>query len=1389
MHPLEKLLRQDGFNPDSWKTQTPKKGGAQSGNILRKLLEADGVVLPEPPKIPSTGLSSENERSSERRLNIPNKQQLMDDAWSRMADPSYPAPTGDPIAAAEGAASMLTGGLAWTATTGLAAEQTHKAMRKAQGTPDQYRVKEIDEEAVARGMEDPRLLGLPPGLSRSIAEQLAPRKEVALTPEEMESKRQNFRDTMQQMFSYTPKTQKGQELTEIAVAPFEALHEASKVASKYWLNKAGIDDPVAESVLTDALEILAGGALFSGATRGRKAYVKSRSAKLTDSRIKKQQRAAQKYLDTLDEFGDPIEAVKKARFDIRSWVDGIVQRFKKDGEISPEAAQKINEMFGEEGKYKGTDIEPLGDPDYERMMGSLEESRGERRAPQRAEGEPLETPYVPPKEVEAPKTAESGAAPETPKTTEPTPAPIAPNKGLKEFWDAEGANFPEFKNRTHLYNWVTARRKKQGEKGYGGHANVPHDVARQAAEAYGERVEAFDAVNEMRKAEGKRKLKRATLISDEELVRVKEAVQEVAEAEQAPVQTPVPKPDVVETPQPDAGGKVIRRRKGEDTVVRQEEPSAKPEPIETQPEVFEDAGGNIADRRTKQQRDEATRIAVSDDPNYRRMRRRQNDLDVEGRTKLRPAEVNAREAGYLDRVRGLWTQGKPRPEIADTIAAEFPNIAKEASGVGKSVEGHIDLDALFNTGKYRDQIKRQQAGLGPKVNDVPESLQNLLDQLGPPKGPNTLRSFVLVDPHALQAIYKMAKDKGVPIERLLQQSGVSDSDAQKVARRLRRYESDLKALRSEQAIRGDVEVFNTGEVINAKQVKRAAKKGERVPELREGLVNMLFDAINREETIKKKELFVTAPREIRHLFRKRGMQVFWHPLKEAEGMRDREKSLRIKMLKDATQGMRAKNWRRVGQYGIGVQDGGPLHLKVMGVEPLKWEDLSPLEQRSYELLRENYARLVPRINEAREGVGLKPLPVLDDYLPSMGVIQRAIEIDPQLFKADLTQLYRQGLKVDQHKPWFTFKRRRGENTLELDMLKVYERYVDNALHQTYMLPLMGIYDKFINFPIPTKHIKNWSGETTRTQTDKDGKKRTVDVTWKLKNTRGGAVKSRLSQYLSSVYGRYPVSAQAHYRNVEQALSKIGKNVIDYYLLGTATSVVNQLASSFFILKDAGTFHTTVGLTKAMNPVMWKKARGESNVVYSRVGNWDAFAGTRKGGQIRNAARLPMDTVDEMMVVSSYYAGKSLAKQFGLRGEKAIRQFAEEFMINTQGSGSMLDVAPIQRTQAGRIVTALQTMVISQWNSFLQDAVGKGQKYQPWNKDATSRLRGLPQTRLATGLRGAIGAALMGKIFEDGLGMYSQVPDPIGALVDGLADDEEAALIVFEIGRELLERSE
>jgi len=96
------------------------------------------------------------------------------------------------------------------------------------------------------------------------------------------------------------------------------------------------------------------------------------------------------------------------------------------------------------------------------------------------------------------------------------------------------------------------------------------------------------------------------------------------------------------------------------------------------------------------------------------------------------------------------------------------------------------------------------------------------------------------------------------------------------------------------------------------------------------------------------------------------------------------------------------------------------------------------------------------------------------------------------------------------------------------------------------------------------------------------------------------------------------------------------------------------------------------------------------------------------------------------------------------------------------------------------------MVISQWNSFLQDAVGKGQKHQPWNKDATSRLRGLPQTRLATGLRGAIGAALMGKIFEDGLGMYSQVPDPIGALVDGLADDEDAALIVFEIGRELLE---
>src|SRR6056297_3338543 len=143
--------------------------------------------------------------------------------------------------------------------------------------------------------------------------------------------------------------------------------------------------------MTDALEIMAGTGVFygvgkglQGAKRGGKRQHSRAQTAREAKRVAKEAelktpQEIQKYLDSLDEYGEPASALQKMRADIKAWIRDKARRRAGGEDLDQGTVDKLKDLVGEEGKYKGTDIEPLGDPDYERMVRSLEESRGERR--------------------------------------------------------------------------------------------------------------------------------------------------------------------------------------------------------------------------------------------------------------------------------------------------------------------------------------------------------------------------------------------------------------------------------------------------------------------------------------------------------------------------------------------------------------------------------------------------------------------------------------------------------------------------------------------------------------------------------------------------------------------------------------------------------------------------------------------------------------------------------------------------------------------------------------------------------------------------------------------------------------------------------------------------
>jgi len=536
------------------------------------------------------------------------------------------------------------------------------------------------------------------------------------------------------------------------------------------------------------------------------------------------------------------------------------------------------------------------------------------------------------------------------------------------------------------------------------------------------------------------------------------------------------------------------------------------------------------------------------------------------------------------------------------------------------------------------------------------------------------------------------------------------------------------------------------------------------------------------------------------------IEIFHRPLHKAMASVKRELNATMKLVEMSARANKigVVERRRIGIYAIGKQEGGDLRLKVSGEKPIAWTELSKAEQAFYETLRAKLDQMIVRLNWARENAGLNPLPERSDYFPFISVVNSLSDVDARLLK-NVMDAYNQRVtaKAGQHKPFFSFERGIKGSEVKLDFVDVYKQYMHEALWHTYMTPLMGLFERVMEAKVNGADLPGYKGPTHRNRTLKNGKTRKEPITWSLAKTRGGRVKGALQNYLSATYGRYPdYGAQGKYkglRTIEDGAYAMSKNVAGY-LVRTLTSPLNQTASSVNTIAATGTKAYLDAVPNVLSKKAWDQARKESSVLYNRIGSYDAYkmdrnftavGGTRSGSRLASAYNTTqrfgdlvgtpfehmLSAMDEFQVMHAYMAGKQLAKKWGLRGDRAI-SLAEQIMLDTQGSGSMADVSGVQRTKVGRVITTLQTMVISQMNQIVGDMTVKD-AYGHWKELAPKEMQGT-HSRGRNAIRFMAGATALGFVFEDLMGMYSPLPNPVGAAWRALQKDDTVVSMMADI---------
>lgn len=148
-------------------------------------------------------------------------------------------------------------------------------------------------------------------------------------------------------------------------------------------------------------------------------------------------------------------------------------------------------------------------------------------------------------------------------------------------------------------------------------------------------------------------------------------------------------------------------------------------------------------------------------------------------------------------------------------------------------------------------------------------------------------------------------------------------------------------------------------------------------------------------------------------------------------------------------------------------------------------------------------------------------------------------------------------------------------------------------------------------------------------------------------------------------------------------------------------------------------------------------------------------------------------LDSISAGITWEIGRSWGEMKGLTG-KQLQRFADDFVVTTNASGTVVDRAPIQNSALGKALTLFQTYVISDWHFLMKDVLG-------YHNPEVKTLK-----RFTRAFKYVLATTMLNSFYEDVIGTSSPFPTPIRALNKAKDEGKEGVELAMVLGKEAME---
>lgn len=471
-------------------------------------------------------------------------------------------------------------------------------------------------------------------------------------------------------------------------------------------------------------------------------------------------------------------------------------------------------------------------------------------------------------------------------------------------------------------------------------------------------------------------------------------------------------------------------------------------------------------------------------------------------------------------------------------------------------------------------------------------------------------------------------------------------------------------------------------------------------------------------------------------------EMFYRPIKKAEGDAFKELEKLNNKFKDISKTAKESNRKaskRIMLYALSQEADGRKILNLLKETAPK---LTKQEMAAYKYMRTMYDEFLDRLNKARSFAGKPPIAKRKNYFTHIRELSALEDMGIKTSTADVDTMISKG--VHRNSPSFSFeKTRKGAKDIELDAFNVFNKYSDAAVKNIHLTPAISKIRELIGTKIEDPAVKAKDPE--------------AEAVFEFKEVNPNA-HAYVTRWLDHVSGQKLELGIP--KAVIKPLQALNQNIVFSTLGYNLSSALIQPTALLNTMTEINPKWTIKGVKDLMGGE-GKMALEKSDVLKGRVFE-TAIQDGKKLGRIRRAigeaGTKPLQWLDSLTAQATWLGGykKALAgkaKGVSKGNEKAAVAYADDLVTRTQGSASAADLAPVQRTDLGKLVTTFQTFVINNADWLRRDILGIK------NPNVT---KGDVFKKLSTYI---IGGALLNTLYEDVMGIPSPLPRPLRAFAE------------------------